>query len=62
MGRKSSTNVLSRFLSQPAEYGLNPVTKLNISRRSNPKMTKLACKDNPSEPVYITRILTHETL
>ena len=22
MGRKSSTNVLSRFLSQPAEYGL----------------------------------------
>ena len=55
-------NVLSRFLSQPAEYGLNPVTKLNISRRSNPKMTKLACKDNPSEPVYITRILTHETL
>ena len=23
MGRKSSTNVLSRFLSQPAEYGLN---------------------------------------
>ena len=21
MGRKSSTNVLSRFLSQPAEYG-----------------------------------------
>jgi hypothetical protein len=41
---------------------LNPVTKLNISRRSNPKMTKLACKDNPSEPVYITRILTHETL
>ena len=22
MGRKSSTNVLSRFLSQPAEYGV----------------------------------------
>ncbi len=41
---------------------LNLVTKLNISRRRNPKMTKLACKDNPSEPVYITRILTHETL
>ena len=41
---------------------LNLVTKLNISRHSNPKMTKLACKDNPSEPVYITRILTHETL
>lgn len=41
---------------------LNLATKLNISRRSNPKMTKLACKDNPSEPVYITRILTHEAL
>jgi len=41
---------------------LNLVIKLNISRRSNPKMTKLACKDNPSEPVYIIRILTHETL
>ena len=41
---------------------LNLVTKLNTSRRSNPKMTKLACKDNHSEPVYITRILTHETL
>ena len=41
---------------------LNLVTKLNISRHGNPKMTKLACKDNPSEPVYIARILTHETL
>jgi len=41
---------------------LNLVIKLNISRRSNPKITKLACKDNPSEPVYITRILTQETL
>jgi hypothetical protein len=49
-----------QILSQPEM--LNLVTKLNISRRSNPKMTKLACKDNPSEPVYITRILTHETL
>jgi hypothetical protein len=41
---------------------LTLATKLNISKRSKAKMTKLACKNNPFEPVYITCILTHETL
>lgn len=56
--RHSFQLYLTRFLPEI----LNPATKLYIQRRINPKTTKLARIDNPPEPVYIARMLTHKTL